>query len=68
MPIQDQVGVDGLYVSFATSGHGFKLAFAMSELLLAQISGEPVSSLLNSIEPALFNLGNKRIRATGVLA
>ncbi len=68
VPIQDQIGPSGLYLSFATSGHGFKLAFPMAELLLSQIDGNLQPSILSSIEPSIFNLNDKRINATGVLA
>lgn len=68
IPIQDQIGPSGLYLSFATSGHGFKLAFPMAELLLSQIDGTDRPSILSLIEPSIFNLNDKRINATGVLA
>jgi glycine/D-amino acid oxidase-like deaminating enzyme len=68
IPVQDQVGPEGLYVSYATSGHGFKLAFPMSELLLSQIDGCPKPRALANIETSIFNLNNKRINAGGVLA
>jgi glycine/D-amino acid oxidase-like deaminating enzyme len=68
IPIQDQIGPAGLYLSFATSGHGFKLAFPMAELLISQIDGSVRPSILSLIEPSIFNLNNKRINATGVLA
>jgi|GEM_PF-5396071 len=68
IPIQDQCGPEGLYLSFATSGHGFKLAFAMSELLLSQMDQSKNPKGLGNIDPAIFNLNHKRINAVGVLA
>lgn len=68
IPIQDQIGPSGLYLSFATSGHGFKLAFPMAELLISQIDGTPRPSILSRIEPSIFQQNNNRMNANGVLA
>jgi glycine/D-amino acid oxidase-like deaminating enzyme len=67
-PIQAQIGPEGLYVSYATSGHGFKLAFAMAELLRAKLDEVAVPTSLSSVNPDVFGLSDNRLIASGVLA
>jgi len=45
MPILDRTGVDGFYVAAGMSGHGFKLAPAVGEMMAALVTGSepPVS-------------------------
>ncbi len=68
MPIQCEAGVKGLYVSFATSGHGFKLAFALSKMLSAEIGIADLPDSLSRVGKSLFNLSHDRLTASGVLA
>jgi glycine/D-amino acid oxidase-like deaminating enzyme len=51
MPILDQTPVEGLYVAAGMSGHGFKLAPAVGEMMAALITGAPPP-----VSPAPFRL------------
>jgi glycine/D-amino acid oxidase-like deaminating enzyme len=59
MPILDRTPVEGFYVAAGMSGHGFKLAPAVGEMVAALVVGEPSPV---SLEP--FRLG--RFSACGV--
>lgn len=68
VPIQTESEIKGLYLSFATSGHGFKLAPALASLLASEMHLAQPNPALAGVSAQLFSLGDKRFQAGGVLA
>ncbi len=58
MPILDETGLEGFFVAAGMSGHGFKLAPAVGEMMAALISGAPPP-----VDPAPFRLSRFAGRA-----
>ena len=55
MPIVTYSGIPGLNIAFATSGHGFKLSFAIAELVANQICNSPLPVILKNISNKFFS-------------
>jgi glycine/D-amino acid oxidase-like deaminating enzyme len=60
MPILDESPVKGFFIAAGMSGHGFKLAPAVGEMMAALITGSPPS-----VDPTPFRLSRFAGRAAG---